>query len=82
MDAIREHLTYKNTPFVICMGKLTPQEQYECIRIILESKSPVKICTHDATNECVTLLLKELPVQFVQCWAEEEVLVPVADLLQ
>lgn len=71
MDVIREHLIYKNDPLTICMAKLTPQEQYECIRILLESKTPVKICTHESTNECITKLLKELPVQFVQCWVTE-----------
>ncbi len=74
MDVIREHLMYKNTPLLICMSKLTPQEQYECIRVLLESKTPVKICTHDNTNQLITVALKELPVKFVQCWAEEIVL--------
>lgn len=71
MDVIREHLMYKNTPLTICMSKLTPQEQYECIRIILESKSRVKVCTHESTNEYITALLRELEIQFVQCWTEE-----------
>lgn len=74
MEGIREHLTYKNTPLVICMAKLTPQEQYECIRILLESKTPVKICTHDSTNECINRLLKEINVTFTQCWKEDELL--------
>lgn len=76
MDAIREHLTYKNTPMTICMGKLTPQEQYECIRILLESKTTVRICTHDTANEYIMRILKELPVSFVQCWRQELVLEP------
>ena len=71
MDVIREHLMYKNTPLVICMSKLTPQEQYECIRILLESKTPVKLCLHDSSNQHVIQILKELEVKFVQCWAEE-----------
>ena len=72
MDVIREHLMYKNTPLTICMSKLTPQEQYECIRIVLESKTTsISICTHDCTNECIMKILKELPVQFVQCWVQE-----------
>ncbi len=63
---------YKNDPLTICMAKLTPQEQYECIRIVLESKSTsISICTHDSTNECIMKILKELPVQFVQCWCQE-----------
>lgn len=74
MDVIREHLMYKNNPLMICMAQLTPQEQYECIRILLESKTPVKICTHDLTNDCIMRILKELPVDFVQCWKQEVVL--------
>lgn len=71
MDDIRAHLTYKNTPLTICLGKLTPQEQYEVIRILLESKTPVKLCTHDIQNEYLIRLVKELSVRFVQCWREE-----------
>jgi len=68
MEEIRQHLTYKNTPLTICMGKLTSQEQYEVVRILLESKTPVRICTHECTNEYINRILKDLPIQFVQCW--------------
>jgi hypothetical protein len=71
MDVIREHLMYKNTPITICLAKLTPQEQYEVVRILLGNNRNVKICTHDISNEFLLQVLKELPVQFVQCWAEE-----------
>ena len=74
MDAIRDHLMYKNTPITICLAKLTPQEQYECIRVLLESKSTVSICTHDIANEYIISVLKTLKVQFVQCWADETLL--------
>lgn len=73
MDVIREHLMYKNEPLMICLAKLTPQEQYECMRILLESKTPVSICSHDASNTWINLILKELPVKFVQCWVPEVV---------
>lgn len=66
---------YKNTPITICLAKLTPQEQYEVVRILLGNNRNVKICTHDISNEFLLQVLKELPVQFVQCWAEEELLV-------
>lgn len=71
MDEIRQHLTYRNTPLTICMAKLTSQEQYEVIRILLESKTPVKICTHEAISVYMTQVLAELPIKFVQCWKEE-----------
>lgn len=74
MDVIREHLMYKNTPITICLAKLTPQEQYEVVRILLGNNRNVKICTHETTNEFILKVLKELPVQFIQCWIEEELL--------
>ena len=73
MDVIREHLVYKNVPLTICMKELKPIEQYEVIRLLLASKAKnIKICTHEATNDYITKLLKELPVVFVQCFAEQE----------
>lgn len=71
MEEIRQHLAYKNTPLSICLGKLTQQEQYEVVRIVLESKSPVKLCTHDSVNEYIIQLVKQLPVEFIQCWKED-----------
>lgn len=53
------------------MKQLKPAEQYEVIRILLATRmDKVKICTHEATNEYITELLKKLPVQFVQCFQE------------
>lgn len=73
MDVIREHLMYKNSPLQICMAKIPPQEQYEVIRILLESKTEnVSICTHDSTNVYIDILLKKMKVTFKQCWLEEQ----------
>jgi hypothetical protein len=79
MDVIREHLIYKDVPITICMKDLKPIEQYEVIRILLATRTKgVKICTHEATNEYTTELLKKLPVEFVQCFAQEpKLLVPL-----
>jgi len=79
MDLIREHLMYKDVPITICMKNLKPIEQYEVIRILLATRTrQVKICTHESVNEYITKLLKKLPVEFVQCFAEEEkILVPL-----
>ena len=80
MDVIREHLMYKNTPLTICMAKIPPQEQYEVIRILLESKTEqVSVCNHDSTNIYIDVILKKLNVMFVQCW-KEELLLPSFDL--
>jgi hypothetical protein len=80
MDVIREHLMYKNTPLTICMAKIPPQEQYEVIRILLESKTEqVSFCSHDSTNAYIDIILKKLNVTFIQCW-KEEILRPLFDL--
>lgn len=64
---------YKDVPTTICMKDLKPGEQYEVIRILLATRTEgVKICTHEATNEYITELLKKLPVEFVQCFAKEQ----------
>jgi hypothetical protein len=79
MDIIREHLMYKNSPLQICMANIPSQEQYEVIRILLESnRDNVTICTHDATNKHIIFLMEKLKVKFVQCWATEA---PVATFL-
>ena len=66
MDVIREHLMYKNTPLDICMKNIQPQEQYEIVRILLESDvENVKICTHESTNEYINMLLKKLHVVLI-----------------
>ena len=73
MDTILEHFFYKNVPITICMKDLKPIEQYEVIRLLLASKNKdIKIFTHEATNDYITQLLKELPVVFVQCFVEKE----------
>jgi hypothetical protein len=64
------------------MKELKPIEQYEVIRILLATRTKeVKICTHDSTNNYITELLKKLPVQFVQCFAEEQLQVLLIPLL-
>lgn len=69
MDIIREHLIYKDVPITICMKDLKPIEQYEVIRFLLATRCDhVSICTHEATNEYINSLLKQLPVKFVQCF--------------
>jgi hypothetical protein len=63
MDIIREHLMYKNSPLHICMSRISPQEQYEVIRIVLESKTTeITICKHGSTNSYIDTLLSKLNV--------------------
>lgn len=75
MDVIKEHLIYKDVPITICMSQLKPIEHYEVIRFLLATRTKdVSICTHDCTNGYINNLLKKLPVKFVQCFREEELL--------
>jgi hypothetical protein len=67
MDVIREHLMYKNSHLIICMKDLTSQEQYECIRIILERQSSVSICKHDSTNQYMDILISKLQLALASC---------------
>lgn len=71
MDLIREHLIYSDVPITICMKTLKPQEQYELIRLLLATRTKdVFICTHEATNEYIDNLLKNMPLKFTQCHLE------------
>ena len=73
MDVIREHLMYKNSPLTICMSNITPQEQYEIIRIILESKTEkIMICKHNSTNKYIDVLLNKLNITLSDCRTEQQ----------
>ena len=73
MDVIREHLMYKNHPLEICMKQLTPQEQYEFVRIVLESKTEtIIVCKHGSTNLYIDMLLEKLTVQLKDCFQKSE----------
>jgi hypothetical protein len=73
MDVIREHLMYKNSPLKICMASITPQEHYEVIRIILESKTEeISICKHSSTNKYIDVLLGKVNITLVDCRKEQQ----------
>jgi hypothetical protein len=64
---------YKDVPVTICMRGLKHVEQYECIRILLATRTKdISICTHEATLPQVEKLLQKLEVQFVQCFADSQ----------
>lgn len=69
MESIREQLLYKQNKVHICMRSLTPKEQYECIRLLLATRTKdVFICTHEATNSYIDSILKQLNLSFYQCF--------------
>ena len=64
---------YKDVPITICMKTLKPAEQYECVRILLATRTKdVTICTHDSTLPQVEKLLQKLEVPVVQCSLESQ----------
>jgi hypothetical protein len=67
MDVIREHLMYKNDALEVCMKQLSSQEQYEFVRIVLESKTEkITVCRHESTNVYIDTLLQKLPIEIVE----------------
>jgi hypothetical protein len=68
METIREKLLYKQNKVHICMRNLSPKEQYECIRLLLATRTnDVFVCTHEATNSYIDLILKKLAIGFYKC---------------
>ena len=75
METIREQLLYKQNKVHICMRNLSPKEQYECIRLLLATRTnDVFVCTHEATNSYIDLILKNLPIGVYQCSNNSECL--------
>jgi hypothetical protein len=55
------------------MSNITPQEQYEIIRIILESKTEkITICKHTSTNKYIDVLLNKLNITLSDCRTEQQ----------
>ncbi len=61
MDRIREILTYKDIPLTICFGELKPIEQYECIRLLLATRTnDVILCIDENVNSNIKRVLQKL----------------------
>jgi len=70
MEQIREQLMYNDNKVHICMRTLTPQEQYECIRLFLATRTKdVFLCSHLPENEYVRKILCELKLETWLCSA-------------
>ena len=65
MELIREHLMYKEIPLHVCVGKLTRQEQYEFIRLLIGSgKRHITICLeHGTVNDYTRQVLRDLRLE-------------------
>ena len=68
MDLIREHLVYKEVPLTICMKDLKVIEQYECIRLLLATRTKdVQVCKHGIDNPRINTLLLATKVTIASC---------------
>jgi hypothetical protein len=75
METIREKLLYKQNKVHICMRNLSPKEHYECIRLLLATRTnDVFVCTHEATNSYIDSILKKLNIGAYQCSNNSECL--------
>jgi len=73
MDVIREHLIYGNVSTTICFEVLKPHEQYECIRLLLATRTKdVKLCKHDSTNKYIDKLLAQINIEIIDCLTDKK----------
>lgn len=73
MELIREHLIYKDVPLTICLGTLKTQEQYECIRLLLATRTKdVSVCLHNVNNEFIKKLFDILILKKIDCSLKSE----------
>ena len=76
MDVLREKLLYNSNKVHICMKEFSKQEHYEIIRLLLATRTnDVCICTHEATNTYIDLILKDLDVLFYKCFDIETLVI-------
>jgi hypothetical protein len=68
MDSIREQLIYKDVPVLICFKDLKPIEQYECIRLLLATRTKdVQVCKHGVENNRINSLLLSTKIPITSC---------------
>jgi hypothetical protein len=68
MDALREQLVYKNTHVHICMSRLSAADQYECIRLLLATRTEnVCVCKRGLTNSYIEDILTRLSMPILPC---------------
>ncbi len=69
MDVIREHCMYPTVPLHVCVGQLTRQEQYECVRLFCATRpTQLTVCLdHGAVNLYVRTVLRDLGIRTCLC---------------
>jgi hypothetical protein len=68
MELIREQLIYKDVAVLICFKDLKPIEHYECIRLLLATRTKdVQVCKHGVENPRIDSLLSSTNVSITSC---------------
>jgi hypothetical protein len=67
MELIREQLMYKSNTFHVCVNKLTRQEQYEFVRLVMATrKEGITVC-YDDSNPYISCILKLIGLDRGSC---------------
>jgi hypothetical protein len=67
MELIREQLMYKSNTFHVCVGKLTRQEQYEFLRLVMATRKEGVTFCYDDSNVYVKCILEKLEIVRANC---------------
>lgn len=60
MDLIREQLMYKSNTLHVCINKLTRQEQYDFLRLVMATRSEGVTFCYDNSNPYITCILEKI----------------------
>jgi hypothetical protein len=67
MDLIREQLMYKSNTLHVCVNKLTRQEQYDFLRLVMATRTERVTFCYDDSNPYVTCILKKINLERQKC---------------
>jgi len=67
MDLIREQLMYKSNTLHVCINKLTRQEQYDFLRLVMATRSEGVTFCYDNTNPYITCILEKIKLSRISC---------------
>jgi hypothetical protein len=67
MDIIREQLTYRGNAFHVCMNKLTRQEQYDFLRLVMATRKEGLTICYDNSNIYVKCILETIGLECGTC---------------
>jgi len=67
MDLIREQLTYKSNTLHVCVNKLTRQEQYDFLRLVMATRTQGVTFCYDDSNPYITCILEKIKLNRHNC---------------